>query len=128
MSCLVGLLLLFNVLTGYGFPELEYVGEYKITAYTAGYESTGKTPEHPLYGVTATGVMVQENHTVASDWDIHPPGTFLYIEGFDTMFKVEDRGGGVRGKHLDVYIEDLDEALWWGVRNRRVYVLNMKGD
>ena len=38
------------------------LGVYKITAYTAGYESTGKTPEHPAYGITHPAQKVKEGH------------------------------------------------------------------
>lgn len=101
----------------------EPLGRFKITAYTAGYESCGKRPDDPLYGITATGTRVRENHTIASDWDVLPPGTKVRIEGLTHIYTVEDRGGAVRGNHIDLYIEDLDEALQWGVREREVYLV-----
>lgn len=83
----------------------------EVTAYTAGYESTGKTPEHPLYGVTASGEMVRRG-TVAACRAI-PYGTRVYIPnyGYGT---VQDRGGAITEGCLDVYMEDLEEALEWG--------------
>lgn len=99
------------------------LGEFKITAYTAGFESCGKLPDDPLYGITATGNKVRENHTIASDWDVLEPGTKVMIDGFDNIFVVEDRGGAVKGNHIDVYMEDLDEALEWGVREREVWIV-----
>ena len=99
------------------------LGVFKITAYTAGYESCGKLPEDPLYGITATGAEVKEHHTIASDWDVLPPGTRVRIEGLPYIYIVEDRGGAVKGKHIDMYIEDLDEALKWGVKNREVWTV-----
>lgn len=106
---------------GFGGDSL---GHFKITAYTAGFESCGKPPDDPLYGITATGTRVKENHTIAADWDFLPPGTKVAIEGIPYVFTVEDRGGAVRGKHIDIYIEDLDEALEWGVRSREVWLIN----
>ncbi len=70
----------------------EFLGLFKVTAYTAGFESCGKLPDNPLYGITATGTRVEENHTIASDWDILPPGTGIRIEGFPCVFRVEDCG------------------------------------
>jgi len=102
----------------------EPLGRFKITAYTAGFESCGKLPDDPLYGITATGARVKENHTVASDWNVLPPGTRIRIEGIPHIFTVEDRGGAVRGKHIDIYIEDLEEALEWGVRDREVWLID----
>lgn len=101
-----------------------FLGEFKITAYTAGPESTGKSPGHPQYGMTATGTYVKASHTIAADWNVLPPGTKVRIEGFDTVFVVEDRGGAVKGKHIDMYIESLPEARKWGVRNRKVWLID----
>ena len=98
------------------------LGVYKITAYTAGYESTGKTPEHPAYGITASGAEVKEGITIAADWDVLPVGSKVYIQ--DVGFRwVEDRGGAVKGQHIDIYIEDLTQALEWGVQEKAVYLL-----
>jgi 3D (Asp-Asp-Asp) domain-containing protein len=51
-----------------------------------------------------------------------PPGTRVYIEGVGERV-VEDRGGAVKGKHIDLYIEDLDAALEWGRQKRDLYVI-----
>jgi len=106
-----------------GSDSLESLGIFKVTAYTAGPESTGKSPGDPLYGITATGVYVTENHTIASDWEFLPPGTRVMIDGLTHVYTVEDCGGAVKGKHLDLYIEDLEEALEWGVREREVWII-----
>src|SRR5699024_10213463 len=39
------------------------------TGYTAGVESTGKTPDHPQYGITYSGVEVRRDlySTIAAD-------------------------------------------------------------
>jgi hypothetical protein len=42
-----------------------FMGEFKITAYTAGPESTGKRPGDPEYGITASGEKVEEWITIA---------------------------------------------------------------
>ncbi|MFA1820576.1 3D domain-containing protein [Virgibacillus oceani] len=99
------------------------LGEFTITAYTAGYESTGKHPDDPAYGITATGTTVQEGRTIAADWNVLPPGTQVEIEGFEGTFTVEDKGGAINGKHIDVYMPDLDEAISWGKRKRNVTVV-----
>lgn len=101
------------------------IGEFKITAFTAGYESTGKTPEHPAYGITASGEKVKENHTIASDWDVLPPGTVVYIQDVGIR-TVEDKGGKVKGNHIDLYIEELNEALEWGVQYKEVWIVESK--
>jgi 3D (Asp-Asp-Asp) domain-containing protein len=95
---------------------------YEVTAYTAGFESTGKNPDHPLYGVTASGVYVQENHTLACGPE-HEFGTRIYIPYFDNEFECQDRGGAITKGKLDVYIANLNEALEFGRRELEVIVI-----
>jgi 3D (Asp-Asp-Asp) domain-containing protein len=95
---------------------------FEVTAYTAGYESTGKHPGDPLYGVTASGAYVEENHTIAC-----PPsmefGTRIYIPYFDNEFECQDRGGAIIEGHLDVYIPEVEDALQFGRRDLDVIVI-----
>jgi 3D (Asp-Asp-Asp) domain-containing protein len=106
-----------------GNSEISDVFYATLTAYTAGYESTGKTPSHPAYGITASGAKVKENFTIAVDPEVIPLGSLVYIEGLGIR-KAEDTGSAIKGKKIDVYIPDLEEALEFGVkRNVKVYVL-----
>jgi uncharacterized protein YgiM (DUF1202 family) len=97
-----------------------------ITAYTAGYESTGKRPGDPGYGITASGAPVQELRTVAmsSHW---PFGTKLMIDypAFEgVIFECQDRGGAIDQRNeVDVYIPKLSDALQFGRRNLTVKIL-----
>lgn len=102
--------------------QRKYVGQFKITYYTAGVESTGKTPDHPEYGMTATGTEVIPEYTISADWDVLPPGTRVYIEGVGERV-VEDSGGGVKGNHIDVYVPELEVAKANGVSYANVYIL-----
>ena len=98
------------------------LGEFEITYYTAGFESTGKTPEHPAYGITRSGAMVKEGQTIATDWDVLEPGTKVYIEGVGERI-VEDTGGLIKGNCIDVYVEDVDVALENGRHMAKVYLV-----
>lgn len=106
-----------------GFNAYGYLGAFSITAYTAGYESTQKKKGEPGYGITATGTTVKEGRTIAADWSVLPPGTVVKIEGLDGTYTVEDKGGGVKGNHIDLYIADLNRALEWGRQQRSVWVV-----
>lgn len=81
---------------------------FNVTFYTAGVESTGKSPGHKDYGRTASGAMVAEGRTIAC-----PPqyrlGTKINIESIGVRI-CEDRGGAIQGNHLDVYVSSLSEA------------------
>lgn len=94
---------------------------YEVTAYTAGHESTGKYPSDPLYGVTASGAYVKENHTIACGPE-HEFGTRIYIPYFDNEFECQDRGGAITEGKIDVYIASLSEALEFGRRELEVIV------
>ena len=103
----------------------EYVGEFEITYYTAGPESTGKTPDHPAYGITRSGTVVEEGRTIATDWDVLPPGTKVYIDGIGERI-VEDTGGAIVDKCIDVYVEDLEVALQGGRHKADVWIVKEK--
>jgi 3D (Asp-Asp-Asp) domain-containing protein len=95
-----------------------------LTAYTAGIESTGKTPSHPAYGITASGARVREGRTIAVDPRLIPIGSVVYIEGVGIRV-AEDTGSAIRGAKIDVYMNNVDAARQFGVkRNRKVYVLS----
>ncbi len=98
-------------------------GYFTLTAYTAGPESTGKSPGHPEYGITFSGVPVQKDVTIAVDPNVIPLGTRVYIEGIGYRI-AHDTGGAIKGNRIDVYIEDLSEAIQFGVKkNVRVDIL-----
>jgi 3D (Asp-Asp-Asp) domain-containing protein len=96
--------------------------EWEITAYTAGKESTGKSKGDKDYGVTASGEIVKEEHTVACPRSL-PFGTEIFIPYFDNTFVCEDRGGAITEGHIDVYMEDLDEALEFGRQKLDVAII-----
>jgi 3D (Asp-Asp-Asp) domain-containing protein len=105
--------------------EPEYIGEFEITYYTAGPESTGKYPGHPEYGITRSGAVVEEGRTIAADWSVLEPGTKVYIDGIGERI-VEDTGGAIVDKCIDVYVEDLEVALQGGRHKADVWIVKEK--
>lgn len=102
---------------------VEQVLTSTLTAYTAGYESTGKSPSHPAYGITYSGSKAQEGRTIAVDPKIIPIGTKVFIDGIG-LRTAEDTGSSIRGARIDIYMNDLKEARKFGVKkNVKVYVL-----
>lgn len=94
------------------------------TAYTAGEESTGKSPGDKGYGITASGKPVRSG-VVAADINILPFGTKIYIEGMG-IYEVWDKGGAVKGNKIDIYMETLDEAREFGRQERNIIILEKK--
>lgn len=104
---------------------------YKViaTGYTAGYESTGKFPGHPSYGITYSGVHVRRDlySTIAADPELYPIGSILYIPGYGYGV-VADTGSAIKGNKIDLYYETVDEVYKnWGKREIEVYLIK-KGD
>lgn len=101
------------------------------TGYTAGYESTGKKPNHPQYGITYSGVKVRRDKdtvsTIAADLKIFPLGTILYIPGYGYGV-VADKGSAIRGHKIDLYFDTTKQVFKeWGKKEVEVQVVR-KGD
>lgn len=96
------------------------------TGYTAGYESTGKHPGHPQYGVTFSGVQVRRDlySTIAADPTVFPLGTILYIPNYGYGI-VADTGSAIKGNKIDLYYETVEDVFnLWGKRTVDVYVIS----
>jgi 3D (Asp-Asp-Asp) domain-containing protein len=88
------------------------------TAYSAA--TSGKSRDHPEYGITRSGLPAGYG-IVAVDPKVIPLMTKLYIPGYGEAL-AGDTGGGVLGKHVDLgYNEDqtIPDMYEW----RDVYVL-----
>jgi 3D (Asp-Asp-Asp) domain-containing protein len=95
------------------------------TGYTAGKESTGKSPGHPGYGITFSGVKVKRDlySTIAADISIFPLGTILYIPGYGYGV-VADTGSAIKGYKIDLYYETVTDVYEnWGKKVVDVYVI-----
>jgi len=95
------------------------------TGYTAGYESTGKHPGHPEYGITYSGVKVKRDHfsTIAADLNVFPIGTILYVPGYGYGV-VADKGAAIKGNRLDLYYETVEDVYnQWGKKKVDVYLV-----
>lgn len=71
-------------------------------------------------GMTASGKRAQ-NGTIAADSALFPFGTRMYVEGYG-YGRVEDRGGAIKGNHIDLFFETHREAQQWGRRTVNVKV------
>ncbi len=71
--------------------------------------------------ITASGKRTDTKRTVAAPRHI-PFGTWLFIEGVG-LRRVDDRGGRIKGKRIDLCLPTRREALRWGRRKARVFFL-----
>lgn len=72
-------------------------------------------------GVTARGTLARDG-TVAADPKVLPFGTRLKIPDYGVGV-VEDTGGSVTGRHVDVWFSTHEAARRWGSRTLTVDVL-----
>jgi 3D (Asp-Asp-Asp) domain-containing protein len=87
-------------------------GQFTInaSAYTAAADECGKSD-----GITASGIKVLEGETIACPPQF-PLGTKLRIDGMGT-YMCQDRGGAIKGNHVDIYMETKTQAFSFGRRN-----------
>ena len=100
----------------------------KASAYDLSFASCGKNPGDRGYGITASGTKAKPG-TVAVDPSVIPLGTKLYIESMDGSGSygyatAEDKGGAIKGNRIDLFYANRSEALQFGRRQVKVYILN----
>ena len=86
-----------------------YMGNFKLTFYAG--DST-----------TASGRTPRVNHTIAADTSVLPMYSQVYIEGWGT-YTVEDRGGAIKGKRIDIFVANNSIAKKNGVKYADVYIV-----
>jgi 3D (Asp-Asp-Asp) domain-containing protein len=108
-------------------PEYINLGEFRLTAYCSCEQCCGeygrnrpkdKNGNDIVY--TAFGKVAQAGYTVAADPSVLPYGTIIYINGH--KFEVQDCGGAVKGNRVDIYFDNHQDALEFGVQYADVFV------
>lgn len=99
---------------------MTYYGSCTITFY--GPQPRG---DGTYSTTTATGATCSTGYTCAADWSVFPAGTVVYVAndplGGDGYYTVQDRGPGVVGSHLDLYVENASD---YNTTTRDVYIVN----
>lgn len=105
-------------------PPKEPAGQYKKGEslgmfVTTGYCNCQKCSKGS--GLTYSGTVPQPNYTLSADIGILPIGTKVMIG--DTVYTVEDIGGGVDGHKVDIYYATHQEALAHGKSEQEVFTV-----
>lgn len=94
--------------------NMEYIGEYTLTYFCPCRKCNGHWGAIDSYGNPLVW------GTVAVDPKTIPMKTHLIIDGYDKEFVARDTGGGVNGKHIDVFVPvSHSEALKMGQGEKR---------
>jgi 3D (Asp-Asp-Asp) domain-containing protein len=96
--------------------QLVSLGIFKTTAYCPCKGCSEGWGRH-----TSTGTVATAGRTIAVDPKIIPYGTRLLING--TIYTAEDKGGGVRGNHVDIFYDTHEEAKAHGTQNADVFLV-----
>lgn len=109
--------------------------KYICTAYDLSIESCGKAPDHPAYGLTASGVSLKnkswnEARAIAVDPRLIKLGTKVLLifhsesrKQYNGVYTAVDTGGDIKQKRIDVFIPERKKALQFGVTEADVYIL-----
>ncbi|WP_409360649.1 3D domain-containing protein [Aneurinibacillus migulanus] len=76
-------------------------------------------------GVTSQGINLKENpdaKVISVDPSVIPLGSKVYVEGYGTAI-AGDTGGAIKGKKIDVFFPEREQALQWGRKNVTVKVI-----
>lgn len=96
-------------------PKEINLGKFKLTAYCSCKKCCGKTD-----GITSTGTKAKQGRTIAVDNNVIPYGSKVKINGKE--YVAEDCGGAIKSKHIDVFFNNHNDALDFGVQYANVYI------
>ena len=96
--------------------KVKCLGTYKITAYCGCRSCSGGWGNR-----TASGRRAKQGRTISVDRRKIKLGTKVRINGH--LYTAEDVGGGVRGKHIDMYFSSHSQVKRFGKKYSKVYVV-----
>lgn len=104
------------------------LGNFKLTAYCSCSLCCGKwaynrpvdeNGNEIVYG--SIGERLKEGYSIAVDPTVIPYRTEVVING--RTYKAQDCGGAIKGNRIDVYFEDHQAALNFGVQYAEVFIM-----
>lgn len=95
---------------------LRSLGVFKTTGYCPCSACSEGWGRH-----TSTGAIASANHTIAVDPRVIPYGSKIMING--VIYTAEDRGGAVKGNHVDIFFNTHGETRAYGTRSAEVFLV-----
>ena len=105
-------------------PEPNMIEGVLLTHYCICEKCCGKTPDHPAYGITASGREAVPYISVAVDPDIIPLGSTVWLmfsDGGRIQCRADDTGSAIQGARIDLCVSSHTEALEHGIDYITVY-------
>lgn len=92
------------------------LGVFETTAYCPCKSCSGGWGRN-----TCTGAIATAGHTISVDPRVIPFGSKVMING--VVYTAEDRGGGVKGRHIDIFFNTHPETVQYGLQHNEVYLV-----
>ena len=109
-------------------PQLVSLGEFLVSAYCSCYICCEEYAfDRPIdengneIVIGAAQEILTPEYSVAVDTRVIPFGTKLYFNGNEYL--AQDRGGAIKEHRIDLYFNDHQDALEWGMQYHEVFVL-----
>lgn len=106
----------------------ESLGEFKLTAYCSCEKCCGEwalnrpkdeNGKDIVYG--STGTILVAGTSIATDPSVIPYGSQVEINGH--IYTAHDTGGAIQGNRIDVYFDNHQDALNFGVQYADIYLV-----
>ncbi len=91
--------------------EIEYWRKIRMLATSYSAATSGKSKDHPAYGITRTGLPAGYG-VVAVDPGVVPLWSQVYVPGYGAAV-AGDTGGAILGKHIDLGFDEDNLKLWY---------------
>lgn len=110
-----------------------YLGKFVLTAYCPCEICCGeygknrpvdKNGKVIVYG--SIGERLNQGFSVAVDPSVIPYGSKVEIDGH--VYTAQDCGGAIKENRIDVYFDNHEEALEFGIREKGVYLIEGGGE
>lgn len=99
-------------------PYKRYAGKFTATFYCDCPICVGKKSVIR----TATGSIPHSKRTIAVDTNIIPMHSIVYIKGLG-FYIAEDTGGHIKGKRVDIFVDNHQQAQKLGKKSVEIYIL-----
>lgn len=99
-------------------PYKRYAGKFTATFYCDCPICVGKKSVIR----TATGSIPHSKRTIAVDTSIIPMHSIVYIKGLG-FYVAEDTGGHIKGKRVDIFVNNHQQAKKLGKKSVEIYIL-----
>lgn len=96
--------------------KVKCLGTYKITAYCGCHSCSGGWGNR-----TASGRRAKAGRTISVDRRKIKLGSKVRIGGH--IYRAEDTGSKVKGKHIDMYFSSHNQVRKFGKKYRKVYLV-----